>query len=176
MLNAEHNSQILEIFSILRQQSELQITDSDGRWDSLVGAIFRIRGGGRGMMVWFPSDARILLSKSSGPVYGPIGLLLVLNRCHVPGFKANDIWSWDNLMLISSPRICLTYHFYVTCIFVFTWNPRAHLKLSKFLTALRNRGIFQFQENYLNTNLACCVPGVSPCIMFIWYICILSHT
>ena len=130
-------------------------------------------------MVCSHPKANIILSITFRPVCDPIELLFNLNRCSLPGFRATEF------MKLKTPATGLKINnlrfvFFLRQLhFVFGYNiftliPRSHLKLPIFPSAIRNRGLFQFQGNCLITSLICCVSEDTHFIMFICCICILN--
>jgi hypothetical protein len=89
-----------------------------------------------------------------------------------------SFWSWENLMLIAQTKN-LTILSFPLCArvpyiyFNTQYKPEA---FERFLSAIRNNGVFNFQSGYMNIFHACCVNGCAPSIMFIWYIYILNYT
>jgi len=185
LLNAEHNSHNLEIYCILRKHSQgknlsNEITISDGSWDSLV--LVQWPGNwaeDRGMMVWFPPEANFIFYKPPRPDCGQRGFLFDWT---VPGFKVTEFLRLRKLntdhqdqepddpiistLLLLCARVPYIY-------FNTQYKPEA---FERFLTAIRNNGVFNFQSGYINIFLICCVNGVAPSIMFIWYMYILNYT
>lgn len=159
-----------------------EITNSDGSYDSAVGQCPGNWLGDRGLMVWVPSEARILLPKEPRPVCGPRGFLLVWNLCSLLGFKRTELLKLRTLDAVLHAQesvdriisILRSFNAQVPYIYFNTkYTPEA---LKRILTAIRNRGVFQFQSGYMNSFLICCVKVDAPSIMFIIYISILNHT
>jgi hypothetical protein len=110
--------------------------------------------------------------QNTKPGCGQRGLIFDLNCISVPGFKTNEFMKVTSdadlqaqepadRVISTVPSLCsLLPYIYFTTKYKLT-------ALKRFLTAIRNRGVFHFQSGYMNISLICSVTGGAPSIMFI---------
>jgi hypothetical protein len=141
--NAEHNSHNLEMFGILRKQSQgsslwNEIMNLDVSWDNFINIISRLRRGGQRNNVLISPRGKVfsLESNQNGlrRMWTPFGLESVLS---LPRFRATDLLNLKttdavlkskNLLILSIPLLLNFVRRYLTL----TSIRSAHLKLSKF--------------------------------------------
>jgi hypothetical protein len=142
------------MYTILRELSQgksfsNEINISDGSWDILVFVQWPGNWAeDRGMMTWFPPEAKFIFYKLPRPDCGQHGLLFEWNQISVPGFKATEFLKLrkpDADHQEPNDPIISTLHSLCSRVPYIYFNKQYKPEtFERFLTTIRNNGVFNF--------------------------------